>query len=295
MSKSCRFTEPEYVYCNGRSWYEENMDTSYSNFRHNPNNASQAHITLTSSNSYVIHWVQWVNPNPFIGSSAWFQTSVQGLTGFAYGSRQRWGNCIEVTGAYGSGTATAAIGTGDTQIRIENWCTNDTSNWRSWYTCYTVEDLTTNYRITPPTGLASSISSFSTNNLKCSASISSWSANTNIKGTPYTSGGGRNWNFMAEIKNGNTVLYRQEKNTGETKSCSWDFTNLNLPTETNLTLRVVVSNDYQQTQEKTSTFKIQRKGWIVTPKSTKAITDYKLTQSEEDGGKTIQIKSVRKV
>lgn len=132
-------------------------------------------------------------------------------------------------------------------------------------------DIGNNFRILPPKNLTGSVTSKTTAAVTATCSLGSWSDNSNIGGTPYTSGGGRTWNFRAILKNGSTTIATLTQNTGETKSATFNFTGLNLPVNTNLTVEFTASNNYQQTTTATTTFKIESLGLVITSSSSKHI------------------------
>lgn len=85
-------------------------------------------------------------------------------------------------------------------------------------------NLPDNLRVLPPVGLSVSWPSIMSGSV--SASITSWSKNTNIGGTPTTYGGASYWNWAIDLldENGNMVAHKTY-NTGETKSCSFGSAN----------------------------------------------------------------------
>lgn len=86
---------------------------------------------------------------------------------------------------------------------------------------YTLPD---NLRILPPVSLSVSFPTAITGNV--SASISKWSNNTNIGGTPTSYPGASYWNWAIDLLDeyGNMVAHKTF-NTGETKSCSFGAAN----------------------------------------------------------------------
>lgn len=276
--------------CGSNTYYTFHARTDFSNFRHYSGDASQALLSINYDFNYYYWNIKWAtSAGRTVAGALWYRSSVATGDGwrFAEATIARWYGCCGQCGTSGSGNYyDARISASDTRVYVDMYDTNWVENW-GWHDtldCQITYDLPTNMRITAPTGFTATLGSYSLTSLHCEASIASWSNNTNIKGTPYTSGGGRSWNFMAEIKNpAGTSLYRIEKNTGETKSCSWDFSGMNLPVNTTLTLRIVVSNDYQQIQEKLITFQVKPIGKVITTGSEKWIFAGDRIASVEEG------------
>lgn len=157
---------------------------------------------------------------------------------------------------------------------------SDLGEWAATYS------LGNNFKILPPKDLTGSVTKKSFRSVEATVSVGSWSDNSNIKGTPYTGAGGRNWNFRAQIYDGGTLLAEKTINTGETKNGTFNFTDLNLPVDKDLTMRFTVSNDYQQTISYDTTFKVPFLGWVVTSGSAKKIKGIAIVDMVEDGGAT---------
>ena len=149
-------------------------------------------------------------------------------------------------------------------------------------------ELDDDFKISKPQTMTGSISFADPRKINCSCSIDKWSKNKNIKGTPYTDGGGRNWNFRAQIKVNGTVVYEITQNTGETKSADFEFTDLtklkDVPLDTDVVMHFTCSNNYQQTEDFDVTFRLQGIGYVVKQGSTKKI---RYIEIWEDRGNTI--------
>lgn len=161
---------------------------------------------------------------------------------------------------------------------------SDTGEWAADF------NLTNDFKVLPPKDLSGSVTSVKATKVTATCNLGSWSDNSNIKGTPYTGGGGRDWNFRAQIIYNNSVVYEITKNTGETKTATFEFTDLaklNLfPTGVPVTMRFTASNDYQQTISYDTTFTLHILGWVVTETGTKKIRYISETAERDMGGGT---------
>lgn len=151
-------------------------------------------------------------------------------------------------------------------------------------------DLGNNFKILPPKNLTGSVTSVKATKITATCNLGSWSDNANIKGTPYTGDGGRDWNFRAQIIYNGTAVYEITKNTGETKNATFEFTDLEklnlFPTGVPVTMRFTASNDYQQTISYDTTFTLHILGWVVTETGTKKIRYISETAERDKGGGT---------
>lgn len=254
-----RFNEGAYN-CGG-SYYISDITSNVTAFAHNTSNAAYANLTISNTYKYTYGNIAWANPNA--GNNCLrlcYTSSVENKVQKLYREDARWTGCW-----YGdktnilSGNFTGVISASDSTVKVIGEGKNYPS--ASWYGtatgdkdfCDVTITLNNNQKILPPKGLNAQIQSYTRTTLKTTASITSWSDNTNIKGTPYTQGGGRTWNFMAEIKaakdTSSTTIKRIEKNTGNTMNATWNFTGLELAQNTTYWVRYVVSNEFQQIQE----------------------------------------------
>ena len=239
--------------------------------------ANTATVKVNCKSETALIYVNWIRP----GAPYTQYVSCEGVDVGSAGSTQQ-NNC---TGNWG-GMACSASGT----YSFTQTSSNKTAVWvdgrwawtgRNWNTIVNTwsgngwstlkVELGNGYRVLPPKNLTGSITYKNSTRVKASCSLDSWSDNGNIKGTPYTGNGGRNWNFQAQIKNGSSVLKTLTKNTGETKSADFDFTGLNLPVDVNLTMLFTASNNYQQTITYSVSFKIDSLGYVTTTASSKRI------------------------
>ncbi len=190
-------------------------------------------------------------------------------------SSNTWGNLKLDTRVYWIGAS------GNTNTFTLN---SDTGEWMADY------DLTNDFKILPPKNLSGSVTTAKATKIVATCNLGSWSDNTNIKGTPYTGDGGRDWNFRAQIIYNGTVVYEITKNTGETKNATFEFTDLAklalFPVETDVTMRFTASNDYQQTISYDTTFRLHILGWVVTESGTKKIRYVSETAERDKGGGT---------
>lgn len=157
---------------------------------------------------------------------------------------------------------------------------SDLGEWAASY------DLNNNFKILPPSNLTGAVTNKTFRSVTATVNIGSWSANSNITGAPYTGSGGRDWNFRAQIIDGGTVLAEKTINTGETKNGTFNFTDLNLPVDKDLTMHFTCSNNYQQTIDYDVTFKVPFLGWVVTSGNAKKIKGIAVIDMIEDGGAT---------
>ena len=132
------------------------------------------------------------------------------------------------------------------------------------------ENLTDNQRIWSPTGLTCQTDYASiVDGMQFTANLGSWGRGA-MKGTPYTQGGGRSWNFQLQIKSGSTVLATKTLNTGENKTAVFRFAESEMQPfiayiGNDLTAEITASNDYQQTVLASTNFSLAVLGWIVLP------------------------------
>lgn len=150
---------------------------------------------------------------------------------------------------------------------------------------YTLND---NFKISPPQTMSGTVTTKDPRRIVCRCQIDKWSKNENIKGTPYTADGGRDWNFRAQIKVGETVVYEIKKNTNETMNADFTFDDLSklkdVPLDTDVVMHFTCSNNYQQTTDYDVTFRITGIGYVVRQGSTKKI---RYIQIMEDRGDAI--------
>ena len=234
----------------------------------------------------------------------WQETVVDGnIIGRGTGTQHdncsaNWGNAVSHSGSY-SFTQTS---NNKNEIRINGRSGYQTgSGEASFY--WNVDNgwtelvipVTNDYKVLPPSGLTGSISVKNSRIIRASCNLSSWSANPHIGGTPYTSGGGRAWNFRAQIKLNGKVIKSIEKNTGEARTASFDFSGLDLKLDTNYTLEFTASNNYQQTVTYQTTFTIEPMGYIVRDNQVKKIKSIAIVNMNELGGDTQYVFNARKI
>lgn len=262
------------IYCSGQfsdHWVGTFGDPTWSR-----NSADSGKISIGLYGFHAYRNVRWISP----GQATYVRVLINGTS---YGQASGPATYHDCSGGDAMGVGVSATADliqtpsnpyGHLQFDI-GYCWGADSHYFSvnsdlgvWPAEY---DLGNDFKVLPPKNLTGSVTNSSFRTVTATASIGSWSDNTNIKGTPYTSGGGRTWNFRAQIKNGSTVLAEKTLNTGETKSGTFNFTDLNLPIDTNLTMHFTCSNNYQQTVDYDVTFNIPSLGWVVKSGSTKKI------------------------
>lgn len=300
MASKYEYYYGDYLYCDRTGRYSERGYFEAYPTGFTRKTASTATVSIHVATELCRANVQWLREGRYI----WQETLVDGnIAGRSTGQQvnnctANWGNCLTHSGTYS----------------FEQTSNNRTSlgiNGRSGYEAaggeinfyWSVENgwnnltltLDNNYKILPPTGLSGQILSKRHDRVVAKCTLSSWSANTNIKGTPYTGTGGKNWNFRAVLKNGSNVIKTLTTNTGETKEATFTFTGLNLPTDTTLTVEFTASNNYQQTVSTSVTFQVTHFGWIVTQGSAKKIRYIQIVAPIEDGGSVKEVTSIRKI
>lgn len=241
------------------------------------------------------HWIQWVVP----GRNMHNTIRVNDVDIISGGVMQNynqcngsWSNAVYVSGEVklkqtpSNPYGTLNIDLGQYWAGASN--PNNFFSYRSDFGSYpAIYTLNNNYKILPPTGLTATLDEGKNIIVRSHCSLTSWSANTNIKGTPYTGDGGRDWNFKAELREGNTVIASQTFNTGETKTASVTFDRNSNPLRVGHTyyVRWTASNDYQQTvYTDTPTFSPPCLGYIVDSNGAQhKIAYYSITDSVEEG------------
>lgn len=244
------------------------------------NGKDSGKIKFTISGYHAWRNVRWISP----GQGTWVSVEINGTNYAESGHGTTYDDCGggDAMGATASGTAeliqTSANPYGHLTFDIRRTRSNGSTSFSThedlgewpWEM-----DLTDNFKILPPTGLSGSVTSASPRKIKSTCTIGSWSANNNIKGTPYTGDGGRNWNFRAQIIYNGSVIDEKTTNTGENKTATFEFNDVsrldNLPLDTNITMHFTCSNDYQQTIDYDVTFQLEAIGWVVTTASAKKI------------------------
>lgn len=289
-----------YLYCGGAGPYSERGYFEGNPVSFTRRSANTATVRVNVRTELCRAWTRWSIPGRYI----WQETLVNGSAiGRTNGVQidncsGNWGNCLSHSGTY-SFTQTA---NNVTSIGINGRSGYQSSGGEvSFY--WSVDNAWGNldvpignsFRILPPKGLTGRIVSKHWDKVVASCSLDSWSDNVNIGGTPYTGSGGRSWNFQAVLKNGSTILKTLTVNTGETKNATFTFTDLNLPTDTNLTIEFTASNNYQQTVSTSVTFQITYLGWVVTTGSAKKIRYIQTVDPIEDGGTVREVTSIRKI
>ena len=256
---NCFARDDEGLYSCGGSYYISDITSNIISFGHYSGDASQALLTISNKYIYIYGNLQWANPSGGnVGLRLCYSSSLENKVQKLYREDQRWSGCATATNIL-TGDFTGRISASDSTVKIWGEGRNSPSQgWLGTSTgspdfCDIVITLTNDQKILPPKGLTASLQNISEAALDVTASIESWSDNQNIVGTPYTQGGGRNWNFMAEIKTerstASTTIKRIELNTGENKTATFNFAGLSLVSDTTYWVRIVVSNDFQQTQD----------------------------------------------
>lgn len=290
----------DWLYCNGAGPYSERGYFYAHAASFTRKTASTANVRIDVSTELCRAWVKWAQQGRYI----WQETLVDGnVVGRANGTQwdncsADWGNCLTHSGSY----TFEQTANNRTQVRINGRSGYQSSGGEVSF--YWIADngwgdlvytLNNNFRILPPKSLSGQVLSKSHEEVVAKCTLGSWSDNANIGGTPYTGSGGRNWNFRAVLKNGNTIIQTLTTNTGETKEATFTFTGLNLPIDTNLTIEFTASNNYQQTISTTVTFKITYFGWVVTNTYAKKIKYIKIVSPIEDGGTVKEVQSIREI
>lgn len=300
MASKYEYYWGDYLYCNGAGPYSERgyfeaYPTSFTR-----KTASTATVSVHVATELCRAWVRWSQPGRYI----WQETLVDGnIVGRSNGQQwdncsSGWGNCLTHSGTYSfeqTSNNRTTLGINGRSAYQASW--GEVSFYWSVDNGWSNLNLTldNNYRILPPTGLTGQIVSKHHDRVIARCTLNSWSANANIGGTPYTGSGGRNWNFRAVLKNGSTVIKTLTQNTGETKTATFNFTDLDLPTDTTFTIEFTASNNYQQTISTSVTFQVTYLGWVVKQGSAKKIRYIQVVAPIEDGGGVKEVTSIRKI
>lgn len=244
------------------------------------NGKDSGKIKIQYSVYHAYRGVRWISPGQPLKTWA----VIAGVTQSAASGGNTYDDCSgnDAMGTTASGTAELIQTSANTYGHLDYDIGQDWGNTSHAFTFnsdlgyYPASyDLNNNFKILPPTGLTGSVTSASPRKVKATCTVSSWSANTNITGNPYTGDGGRNWNFRAQIKYNGVVIDEKTVNTGETKTANFEFNDVtkldNLPLDTNITMHFTCSNNYQQTIDYDVTFQLEGIGWVVTTASAKKI------------------------
>ena len=236
--------------CPCRSWYASDLTVNLMDFKHNPNNASQAILTFNHSYKYTYGCVQWVDPSQWMKACIMYSSSTGTNQEKARQDRQRWsgcGNLAELNQTNGSfeGTITSS----DSQIT----CTGAEANRadRPWSFsgpdyCSVTIPLPLTHQVRPPQYISISANDIKFNQVKAKINIHSWSDNPNIKGVPYTLGGGANWNWHFKLLLGTTLIKEQYYPANNELVKEHLFDNLNLSPSTTYTIIGEARNEFQQ-------------------------------------------------
>lgn len=247
----------------GPSWYENRTTVDLTTFSHDPSNASRA--LLGFNGWYQQRWgnVIWINPNLDMGYAIAYYSSTEYHGIKIDKTIRRWTGCPS-NGSYvdreTSGSFTGTISNTDSSIKCFGVTRNKTTDpWPGFSnqeSCWIEISLPNTHKILPPKDLQGDIGTFNINEVNVSATVSSWSDNPNIKGIPYTLGGGANWNWGFKIMQGTTLIKEVYLAGDNSLSKNYKFTNLNLISNTAYTIHYFARNDFQQEITATRNFTI---------------------------------------
>lgn len=240
--------------------------------------------------------INWNNPSGALRVGAKLSSNINNNS--AYTNHTKGGNVCTNTGKSYSytGNLTCKINASSGDPVVDALCDNGAGvNYSYHPNCTWVR--TAAYKITPPTGLTVTWPSNLTDNF--TASITAWSANSNIGGTPtsYPNHLSYNWRVILQDKNGN---YIQEKtfNSGETKNPTLQINSANLKKNGAYKIQVICYNNMNQSVSATSGIYytdppcpvLTIDSCVYDPATKKCKLTFRYSKGQDAGGRTEQLR-----
>ena len=256
--------------CSADATADFTYETTLTDFAHDPNDASQAIISTTATAKAVLKNVKWDDTSDNVGLAIYSMTNVQpwelGILGTFPKSLSD--NCADLTNSpmTVSDGMTSVINAESASIMYSGrWGVDgqedDSAHDPSQLICpFFFETLPNEYMITPPQNLSASAEQvyqpdiLDEGSFTVPVSLTSWSKNPNIGGTPTTLPNARAWNIAVDVIDGLTYEWidRVELNIGEELSVDVEIPTAKLKANAEYRLRIYASNEYNAVTSVTS-------------------------------------------